>query len=389
LALDYDRESFAPLSPRDYFPLGVGYIAVVFDYAVHSWTKLDWYIIGTDEKIEASGIASLNIGNGKKALIVQPEMGLGEGSYEFKLELNGKVVLAEQFEVFWNPTLWPITMGENAYQTGEVINISERFPFGTEVVFASYPTINFHVGDEIFAEWFVDGEKLGEHHYVWDNPDWSTGVHANVVDNQVESGKPLPIGNYELFVFVNDTPKQCKAFAIIDSSQSTNNTSLSGSVPGCETFEEATIVSSQGSWDRYQSRTLSELAVLTEELVAGLEEGNIYLEVSPDYQYPSRVPAIFMGSFQDTPELKLFVITTWMRTFAPNMTEDEVVELFSKEVLIREGTKEYWLPIQNSLIPIMEEELSAGDEIELLLVWIGAITEAENINRIYLVNAFE
>jgi hypothetical protein len=280
-------------------------------------------------------------------------------------------------------------MGENAYQTGEVINISERFPFGTEVVFASYPTINFHVGDEIFAEWFVDGEKLGEHHYVWDNPDWSTGVHANVVDNQVESGKPLPIGNYELFVFVNDTPKQCKAFAIIDSSQSTNNTSLSGSVPGCETFEEATIVSSQGSWDRYQSRTLSELAVLTEELVAGLEEGNIYLEVSPDYQYPSRVPAIFMGSFQDTPELKLFVITTWMRTFAPNMTEDEVVELFSKEVLIREGTKEYWLPIQNSLIPIMEEELSAGDEIELLLVWIGAITEAENINRIYLVNAFE
>lgn len=387
LALDYDEVSREPLSPRDYFPAGVSYIAVLFDYTVPGSTRLDWQIVGANEKIEASGTATLTTGEGKKAFIVRPEYGLDEGDYELIVEFNGEVVLAQGFQVYWNPTLWPITLGANIYVNGEVTDIGDRFPFGTEFLFASYPTINFSVGDELVAEWFVDGEKLGEYHYVWDNPDWSTGVHTNKIDNQVDSGSPLPVGNYELHVLVNDVPKQCKAFAITESA----NAAATELVQGCEAFEaEPSAPPSQTTWDRYEARTFSELDVLTGELLNEITEGTaVYLETSPDYQYPSRVQAIFAGDCRDTSEFKLEWIKTWIVTFAPNLTAEEVEALFAQECLFLEDANEYWLPVQSSLVLLMTETLSSGDEVELLVIWIGATIDAGQINRIYLVNAFE
>jgi hypothetical protein len=134
---------------------------------------------------------------------------------------------------------------------------------------------------------------------------------------------------------------------------------------------------------------LDELDMLTTDLVAGLEENNIYLEASPDYQYPSKVQAVYTGSFRETSERKLLAITAWMATFAPNLTADEVAEIFGREVLVKEGDTEYWLPVQSLLIPIMEEELNPEDESTLFLVWMGALVEGGEVERIYLVNAFE
>ena len=387
LALDYNQVSREPLSPRDYFPAGVSYIAVLFDYTVPGSTRLDWQIVGANEKTEASGTATLTTGEGRKAFIVRPEFGLDEGDYELIVEFSGEVVLAKGFQVYWNPTLWPITLGANIYVNGEVADIGDRFPFGTEFLFASYPTINFSVGDELVAEWFVEGEKLGEYRYVWSNPDWSTGIHTNKIDNQVESGNPLPVGNYELIISVNNLPNQCKAFAITESA----NAAATESVQGCEAFEaEPSAPPSQTTWGRYEARTFSELDALTGELLSEITEVTaVYLETSSDYQYPSRVQAIFAGDCRETSEFKLAWIKTWMVTFAPNLTAEEVVALFAQECLFLEDTNEYWLPVQSSLVSLMTQTLSAGDEVELLVIWIGATIDEGQINRIYLVNAFE
>lgn len=386
LALDYDRTSFEPLSPQDYFPLGVTYLAVVFDYIVPGSTKLDWQIYRSDEAIESSGVISLSRGDGRKALVIRPEGGLDEGEYDLRLRLDGETVLSKEFEVFWNPTIWPITLGTNISANGEVVDTGTIFPLGTEFLFASYPTINFSVGDELVAEWSVDGEKLGEHRYVWNNPDWSTGVHANKIDNQIDNSKPLPAGNYEIIIYVNDLPKQCKAFQV-------TGTPTEEVVQGCESFKASPAVAestSPDSWNRYQSRTLSELDLLTGELLAEITgETAVYLETSPEYQYPSRVKVVFTGDFRDTSEFRLEWIRTWMATFAPSLSADDINSLFGQEGLFIEGAKEYWLPVQNTLIPIMEDELSPGNDVELLVIWIGATIDSGEIDRIYLVNAFE
>lgn len=386
LALDYDRTTFEPLSPQDYFPLGVTYLAVVFDYTVPSSTRLDWQIYRSDETIESSGVISLSRGDGRKALIIRPQGGLDEGRYDLRLRLNGETMLSKEFEVFWNPTLWPITVGTDIAPNGEVVGIADKFPLGTDFLFASYPTVNFTFGDELVAEWLVDGEKLGEHRFVWNNRDWSTGVHANKIDNQIDNSKPLPAGNYEIIIYVNDVPKQCKAFQV-------TGTPSEEAVQGCKAFKASSAVAestSPDSWNRYQSRTLSELELVTGELLAEItRETAVYLEFSPEYQYPSRVKVVFTGDFRDTSEFRLEWIRTWMATFAPSLSADDINSLFGQEGLFMEGAKEYWLPVQNILIPIMEDELSPGDDVYLLVIWIGATIDSGEIDRIYLVNAFE
>jgi hypothetical protein len=49
----------------------------------------------------------------------------------------------------------------------------------------------------------------------------------------------------------------------------------------------------------------------------------------------------------------------------------EVVDMFKHEVLVREQKKEYWLPIQESLLPAWRDEVKPEDEVEILSVWIG------------------
>jgi hypothetical protein len=391
LALDYNQVSNEPLSPRDYFPLGVSYIAAVLDYNVQGWNKLDWVIYDVDEKKISSGITGLTTGEGKHAFIMRPEKGLDEGNYELILKLDDETVLSHSFDVFWTPTLWPISIGKGVYQTGEAGDIGESFPFGVEYLAASYPTINFQVGDELYAEWFVDGEKLGEHQYTWDNSEWSTGIHANAIENQTESGSPLPIGDYEIIVSVNGIPAQCKAFTIVDSDSAPNEAVTIEPSDLCQAINDQTNgLQSSNTWDRYQPRTFAELDTLTGEIIDTSTEGKaIYLEQSPDYQYPSRISVQFTGSYRDTPKDKLEWITAWMFNQAPQLSKAEVESLFGQEALFTESSTEYWLPVQNTLIPIMEEELTPGDEIELLVVWMGAVVESGEIDRIYLVNAFE
>jgi hypothetical protein len=295
--------------------------------------------------------------------------------------------------VYWNPTIWPISIGSQANAMGEIIGKGTRFPARIESLFASYPTINFLVGDELLVEWFVDGEKLGEHRYVWTNREWSTGIHANRIDNQVEPDNPLPVGQYELFVLVNGIPKQCQAFEIVES---TTSNSASNQTEGCSNFvaEPSPRVPSTtdepDTWGRYETRTLVQLDTLTSALLGDMTQENaVYLETSPDYQYPSRVRVIFTGDFRDTSDLRLEGIKMWMATFAPQLTAEEVTLVFGQEMRVIEENQEYWLPVQNVLIPLMEQELTVGDEFEVLIIWMGAIITNNQIERIYLVNAFE
>ncbi|MDA0245172.1 MAG: hypothetical protein OT477_17285 [Chloroflexi bacterium] len=397
LALDYDKVSSELLSPQNYFPAGVSYLAAVFDYTVPSQSTLNWHIYKSKQTSEASGSFNLTAGQGYKGFVMELSEGLDEGTYQLALELDGQIVLSQPFEVYWNPTIWPISIGLEANSRGEIIGKGTRFPATTESLFASYPTINFLVGDEILAEWFVNGEKLGEQRLVWSNREWSTGIQANRINNQLEPDAPLPLGQYELLIFVNGIPKQCQTFEIVESTASNSGEdSASNQDEGCTNFvaePSPRIPSSTNEsdpWSRYEARTLTELDTLTSSAIdSGSQQNALYLEMSPDYQYPSRVRVIFTGDFRATSGLRLEGIKIWLATFAPQLTAEEAALIFGQEVRIIEENQEYWLPVQNVLVPLMEQELAVGDEFEVLITWMGATITNNQIERIYLVNAFE
>jgi hypothetical protein len=51
----------------------------------------------------------------------------------------------------------------------------------------------------------------------------------------------------------------------------------------------------------------------------------------------------------------------------------DVVEMYQNEFLVQEQGKDYWVPVQEHLIPAMGKELKQGQRFELYLVLVGSI----------------
>jgi hypothetical protein len=50
----------------------------------------------------------------------------------------------------------------------------------------------------------------------------------------------------------------------------------------------------------------------------------------------------------------------------------EVVEMYKNEFLVQEQGRDYWIPLQQQLVPEMGQELKKGQRFELYLVVIGS-----------------
>ena len=62
-----------------------------------------------------------------------------------------------------------------------------------------------------------------------------------------------------------------------------------------------------------------------------------------------------------------------------------IADAFKREVKVREGGVDYWLPVQEVLVPAMTSELRQGEEIELFVIYVGQVDG----RHLFLVNAFE
>ncbi len=149
---------------------------------------------------------------------------------------------------------------------------------------------------------------------------------------------------------------------------------------------EATQPGSANTWDRYKPRTLREIIDLTMSEAETMSDNTIYLNFGDIY--PSQVNMIYTGEFREVDEMKLIVITTWLSSFAPQLSDDQRNELFRTEGKFLEEGVEYWLPVQSQLIPYMQDELTINDEVTLLLVWAGMTKFDDQLEWIFLVNNF-
>lgn len=114
-------------------------------------------------------------------------------------------------------------------------------------------------------------------------------------------------------------------------------------------------------FDAYKPELLSRITA------SFIDEGatNTYDMASPKY----RVPATYTASERPIrPTVREF-IHRW--TDAARRNQDRT-GLYEHEILVREGTVDYWLPIQEPLLQSLRTEVRAGTEVELFVVFLGA-----------------
>jgi len=64
------------------------------------------------------------------------------------------------------------------------------------------------------------------------------------------------------------------------------------------------------------------------------------------------------------------LIILWMEMLR---IDSALTSIYQQEILVTEGAKEYWMPIQEKLNPYMNQELAENDTIDLFIILIGKI----------------
>ena len=62
--------------------------------------------------------------------------------------------------------------------------------------------------------------------------------------------------------------------------------------------------------------------------------------------------------------------------------------MFRTEYLFREGNVDHWLVIQQPLIEYFPRELTVGESVTLLVMWVGAHYEGADVTWAFIVNEF-
>lgn len=96
---------------------------------------------------------------------------------------------------------------------------------------------------------------------------------------------------------------------------------------------------------------------------------------------PIRTQVTYAGEFRRLPEDSRRLIVAW----GDSMGVSGMLEVFRREVRVRQRGREYWLPIQDGLATAMETELRAGEAIEVFVIFIGRVDGRD----VFLVNAFD
>ena len=151
-----------------------------------------------------------------------------------------------------------------------------------------------------------------------------------------------------------------------------------------------TATSEPSTWDRYTPNTLANIIETNVDLMAPEQYPALYVEVSPDYQFPSRIPVIYTGEFRDIDPIKQFIIESWGATISPEVGEN-IKGTFLQEVLVVESDTEYWIPVQELLVPFIENELNPGDDMMIYVLWVGAsIADADTPPiPVFILNEFQ
>ncbi len=94
------------------------------------------------------------------------------------------------------------------------------------------------------------------------------------------------------------------------------------------------------------------------------------------------VHAVFAGGKRPVPAERRSFLDRWARSMG---ARPGVASLYAEEILLREGTRELWLPVQAPVLSRIEKELRPGDAADLGVLWAGV----RQGDCVFLVNEIE
>jgi hypothetical protein len=142
----------------------------------------------------------------------------------------------------------------------------------------------------------------------------------------------------------------------------------------------------QSTWDRYKPGSIA--AVIEHERDGVLVQFRLasghHTVISAD-AFPTRATVQFLDSSRATPPERLAVLEAWTKSLRISI---EPRSTFATELLFREDSLEFWLPVQSVLIPSFHNELRPGDVATLFVGYVGAEGQGTAIDWILVVNEF-
>jgi hypothetical protein len=69
--------------------------------------------------------------------------------------------------------------------------------------------------------------------------------------------------------------------------------------------------------------------------------------------------------------------------------QEESSSHFSQELLVREGDHEFWIPVEESLIPSMTDHLAPGHSVTVYVRLLGSLETEADCRVIFVITDFE
>ena len=144
----------------------------------------------------------------------------------------------------------------------------------------------------------------------------------------------------------------------------------------------------QSSWDRYKPGTIAEImgherASVLADFKAG-SDSNFILSGA---DFATLATVEYQDSVRPTPTAHLQYLAHWAKSFRLSFDARLV---FAREVLVREDTLLLWLPVQDTVVQAMRQQLHRGDRILLYVIYAGAQGgPGPDIDWMFMVNDFQ
>jgi len=139
-----------------------------------------------------------------------------------------------------------------------------------------------------------------------------------------------------------------------------------------------------GQWERYKPGSLNSL--IAEQTPILLKENQGLFVLSPAISF--RMKATYLAEEREIDRSKLLFLVSLEKMFA----RPKFAHLYNKEILFREGLKEYWLPMQEAVLEIVrspERGLTPGEEVVLYVIWPGCNIQGQEISWFFYVTEYQ
>lgn len=137
-------------------------------------------------------------------------------------------------------------------------------------------------------------------------------------------------------------------------------------------------IEAQSKWCQYETRSLGEIV---EDAVDAMPDAEVAFSV---YQKPSRAWLRYTGEQRPINDS----LRSYLMTYSVFFGDPGYHRIYEREFLFREGFDEYWIPVQEMMVPQFITELSPDDSTEAFALWTGAYRSGARWRWVFLLRDF-